>query len=63
MRIKSLRTLEKLAIRNYQILTIKTGPTVHTVWCLALWSPCRVGVEDDPPGGDPVCRLVCEIPV
>ena len=28
LEIKSLRTIEKLAIRNYQILTIKTGPTV-----------------------------------
>ena len=28
LRIKSLRTLEKLAIRNYWILAIKTGPTV-----------------------------------
>ena len=27
-RIKSLRTLEKLTIRNYYILAIKTGPMV-----------------------------------
>ena len=29
LRIKSLQTLEKLAIRNYWVLTIKTGPTVY----------------------------------
>jgi len=28
LQIKTLRTLEKLAIRNYLILAIKTGPTV-----------------------------------
>ena len=39
----------------------KGGCLMHTLWCLALCSLCRVGVEDDPPGGDPVCRLVCEI--
>ena len=31
---------------------------VGTLWCLALSSLCRVGVEEDPPGIEPVRRLV-----
>ena len=36
LRIKTLRTLEKLAIRNYQILAIKTSPTVPYIVGLLL---------------------------
>ena len=36
LRIKSLRTLYKLTIRNYQTLAIKTGPTVIVNFCMFL---------------------------
>ena len=39
------------------------GCLIRTLWCLALLSLCRVGVEDDPQESEPVGRLVCEIPV